>query len=79
MVKITPKITKVNPITKLGTFFPALLAAALTNQAHACATCGVADSFTLGSIMISFTFSMIPFALVGFIGWRIYKANKEPT
>lgn len=39
----------------------------------ACATCGLSRAFNLQSFLISLSFVVLPFSLVGYIAWRLVR------
>lgn len=56
-----------------------LVALSVPQIAEACPTCGQAFAFTPKLLVISTAFFLLPITIVGFIAWKVWKGDKNPS
>ncbi len=59
--------------------FAGLVALSVPQIAQACPTCGQAFAFTPKLLVISTAFFLLPITIVGFIAWKVWKGDQNPS
>jgi hypothetical protein len=66
-------------LLRLTQVLAGLVAFGLPQIAQACPTCGQAFAFTPKLLVISTAFFLLPIAIVGFIAWKVWKGEQNPS